>query len=320
MAADGNQSGMAPLVINNTSIDFDYGGQHFTADPAAAPPSPQRLKAGDTDPLGDAVVRILMQSNDFDIYETTNKVRYRFHSTSQHEKEMLEAYYPFVDEICLIEDLVCGLKPTLCITPAQERHYLRLKSGTRDVIAKIMASCFDGYNATAMVLTRNVLSDLRTRRDSANRMRYIWANIAGFIVFLSIVRSIDISNFHLQRGDQYLDVITFGILGAFFSVSVGLKEVKIKHSITFAEMLYAGFIRIPIGIIGAIVVIVLVEGNWILGMLNDTLKNWGLYLFGFLAGFSELFIPNALKQVEQSTSIGQPAGGGPPAPGGQARQ
>ena len=95
----------------------------------------------------------------------------------------------------------------------------------------------------------------------------------------------------------------FGALGAFFSVSIGLKDVRVNHSITLSEMLYAGFIRVPIGIIAASVVILLISGGWILNNLDDGVKTWAYCLFGFLAGFSELFVPNTLKQVESSTRV-----------------
>jgi hypothetical protein len=103
----------------------------------------------------------------------------------------------------------------------------------------------------------------------------------------------------------------FGALGAFFSVSIGLNKLKISNTITLTEMLYAGFVRVPIGVIAASVVILLISGGWILGAIESEYQTWTVYLFGFLAGFSELFVPNALKQAESMTQVNNPAAAAP---------
>ncbi len=69
-------------------------------------------------------------------------------------------------------------------------------------------------------------------------------------------------------------------------------------------MIYAGFVRVPIGVIAAGVVIFLISGGWILASISGDYRLPSLYLFGFLAGFSELFVPNALKQVETGQTPG----------------
>jgi hypothetical protein len=97
---------------------------------------------------------------------------------------------------------------------------------------------------------------------------------------------------------RYLDVLMFGALGAFFSVSIGLKDVRVNHSLTLAEMIYAGIIRVPIGILAASVVILTVEGGWFPTAADQAINPWLFCLLGFIAGFSELFVPNMLKQME----------------------
>ena len=60
---------------------------------------------------------------------------------------------------------------------------------------------------------------------------------------------------------RVVDVLAFGALGAFFAVSADIKSVKINHSISIWEMLYAGFVRVPIGVIAAAVVILMISGG-----------------------------------------------------------
>ena len=111
---------------------------------------------------------------------------------------------------------------------------------------------------------------------------------------------------------RVVDVLAFGALGAFFAVSADIKSVKINHSISIWEMLYAGFVRVPIGVIAAAVVILMISGGWILAAVDAEYQLWAVYLFGFLAGFSELFVPNALKKVESTTDTKTPAAAAEP--------
>lgn len=281
---------------------------------------------GEKDPLGETVDRILLMADDFVIYESGDKVRYFINSRGDKVKaeEMHKRVYPFIDEICMIEDIVCGMQP-VCALGSERNKYNQFKTRTYDIIAKIMGSCLHGEKETAENLVRKITSAVTMRRDSQNRMRYIYANSFGFLIFLTAAISFHflpvLNGLKIHQDVQAINVIIMGILGAFFSVAVGVNKVRVKHSITVGEMIYTGFIRIPIGIIAAIVVIFLIEGGWILGSLDEQAKTWSLYLFGFLAGFSELFIPNALKQVENGAT-GQtrnpiPASTAPTAPPGQ---
>ena len=264
------------------------------------------IEVDQKDPLGYIVKRIFLRMDSFDIYESGDKVRYCLKVERNTEKDMRSRLYPFLDDLCMVEDMVCSMKPFWC-WGNRKFKYDAFKQRVYDIIAKIMASALDGEPETAQNLIDKLTRNVEMRRDSQNRMRYIYANLGGFVAFLTTALLLHlwplVANLTVPTGVQALNVVTMGILGAFFSVAIGVNKVRVKHSITVAEMLYTGFIRIPIGIIAAIVVIVLIEGNWILSALDPGTKTWSLYLFGFLAGFSELFIPNALKQVEGGTSV-----------------
>jgi len=73
-------------------------------------------------------------------------------------------------------------------------------------------------------------------------------------------------------------------------------------------MLYTGVVRIPMGVIAVYIVLLLIKGEWILGSLDGGLLIWSMYLFAFIAGFSEMFVPNALKQVEAKAAVETPTG------------
>ena len=59
--------------------------------------------------------------------------------------------------------------------------------------------------------------------------------------------------------------------------------------------------------LAAIVAVMLIKGGWILATVQSQYMMWTVLLFGFLAGFSEFFVPNALKQVEAAAPAKAPA-------------
>ena len=93
-----------------------------------------------------------------------------------------------------------------------------------------------------------------------------------------------------------------------------MQNLRIAHSLTVSEMIYTGFVRVPVGIIAAGVSILLVSGDWILGGLDDTSRYYSVYLLGFVAGFAEQFVPNVLGRIE-STSRADLNGASDTAPG-----
>ena len=106
-----------------------------------------------------------------------------------------------------------------------------------------------------------------------------------------------------------IGVLLFGAMGAFFSVVYDIRSVKV-YAITNPVLIYAGAIRIPVGVIAAAVIILLTEGKWVLGGLDEASKSGSLLLLGFVAGFSEMYVPNALKNVESTSSVSRPSGTG----------
>ncbi|WP_209428439.1 hypothetical protein [Pararhodobacter sp. SW119] len=292
-----------------------------------AAPSPKPNK-GETDPLGDKIGKIYVKTDRFMIYIADRSARdfgrlrlLLFALTYDECADLREKLCPTVGPITRITDMVCGMKPNRFVV-WQAEAFESFTERCLTFMAKAMQMALEGNSDRASEMLEGLRQEVESRRDSANRMRYIFANAAALtaivvawaaaqfwggadsgviVAFFTASATAPVS---LQL--QYLDVLLFGALGAFFSVSIGLKDVRVNHSITLSEMLYAGFIRVPVGIIAAIVVIVLISGGWILNNLSDALRPWAYLLFGFIAGFSELFVPNALKQVETGTNVKPP--------------
>ena len=173
----------------------------------------------------------------------------------------------------------------------------------------------------AVEILRPFIKMVSDRRDSYNRMKFTWANLFSLMVIgiiWALIRSelsfpftlnqyiVDFATINqtIQIGSKgstvhLIDILVLGAIGAFFSVQSKVKDIKISHAITGREIAYTGFVRVPVGLIAAGVVVLLVKGDWFLGSVEDSLKIYAVYLLAFIAGFSEKFVPNALESVAE---------------------
>ncbi len=225
-------------------------------------------------------------------------------------------------DITSITDAVCSIRPMFRrdASRALENYHL-FRERICEMVAQAMSSAFEDRLIQARSIIAEARAIVQERRDSLNRMRYVAANTVAAAVILAIGLSLIfaglgtplVPNVTVGQTDMArIPVLMAGALGAFFSVSLSIRQLRVDRSITLAEMFYAGFVRVPIGVIAAAVVVWLIEGGWILGSVGDTFKSASVMLFAFIAGFSEMFVPNALNQVQDQTRARDP--GAVPAP------
>jgi hypothetical protein len=171
------------------------------------------------------------------------------------------------------------------------------------MMARAMALAFDGAPEEAKGVLAFVRRGAESMRDSANRMRYVGA-ITGAFQLIGLIglacRYLEWPPFAAPSSEmgaaRMVDVMLLGAVGAWFSVALEIQKVRLRHAISRAEMIYAGLVRVPVGVIAAAMVVLLAQAGWLPFAQNGVLGASGAYLLGFLAGFSEMLVSNALKQ------------------------
>ena len=285
------------------------------------------VKKGEPDASGDTVTDIFVGTDQFIVYVASagsgdrGRLRYVLPDDYEVARQFRAKLTPIVGDLAFVGDVVAGLPDRGLF--GLNSQYATLRRRTLDLMARAMQAAFEDQPDAALALVTRARDEVVSRRDSRNRMRYIFANAmalgailalwlasdrAGLTLPPALVEARDVTPAAAAAAPTFrpLDVLTLGAFGAFFAVSAAINQVKVQHTISFWEMIYAGFVRVPIGVIAAGVVIFLISGGWILASISDAYRLPSLYLFGFLAGFSELFVPNALKQVEAGTQVKQP--------------
>jgi hypothetical protein len=306
-------------------------GQPDDASGALAGERPQQQTPGSKwpekdkkDALGLTVRRIYIRTDLFAIYSAEDDedhqdicgLRYYLHGDYEACKARRKRLISLAPQIAYITDAVCSMRPFFRSPKSsvmQDRQAFRER--IFELVAQAMSAALEECTEEAQRILEQTRACVDERRDSMNRMRYVVANTVSAGLILLLGSALYLSN---ALGDllpkmvvtdnkvAVVVVLMAGALGAFFSVAVALNDVKVRWSITLSEMFYAGSVRIPVGVIAAAAVTWLVEGGWILNAVKPEYLAASVLLFGFLAGFSERFVPNALKQVEEQAHAKMP--------------
>ncbi|WP_424932539.1 hypothetical protein [Amaricoccus macauensis] len=285
-------------------------------------PNGDLIAKGKPDPLGDTVHAIYVQTSQFTIYtarlsdEEFCRLRYCLSSSCPQEcKKLRERLGTIIGPIAMITSTLCGSRPRLPWPAYRRKHFEARADRCAELMAKAKQLAFEGKVEQAEELLEGLLHEVQTGRDSKNRMRYILANLTALLAFMfawavlpategvGLFKPILTGKLVTATPTvSYQDVLLLGAIGAFFAVSIGVKKVKVQHSVTITEMIYTGTVRIMIGVIAALVMILLMLGDFL--PVSSEKMTWAMYLFGFMAGFSEMLIPDALK--DKSPKLGSP--------------
>lgn len=315
--------------------------------PDAGGIAPEPIQIGQPDPLGDPVDRILVATDRFTIYavipsDTATTTEEDSASWWAQVKEMFAArhaesmdhvwlrthFYQDYDDAKVLRAnlsaiaselaLICDVVDSLCrLGSLRPNDRASLRRRATEIMARAMEMAFEGHEDQAKALLANIKHQVTTLRDSRNRMRYVVANVGMLVLLFLLWAGLKLSGAHpdLVLTSQsspmtvhVFDVLGIGAIGAFFAVSADIRNVKVDHSVSWGEMLYSGAVRVPIGVIAALVAVILISGEWLMSALKADALPEAYLLFGFIAGFSEMFVPNALKQVESSANVSPPEG------------
>ena len=297
-------------------IDGAAPSANIRAHPAAG----GSIQPGGRDPAGRPVRRVYADTELYAIYSTDDPeteddlcgLRHHLKRPFEEARALRAQLAPIAVSLARLSDMLCGMRP---LAFESKRDHVFGRERAFELMARSMGFAFDGQEAQARAVLAELEAEVVARRDSKNRMRYVVAATLAFAVVLGVGLALE----HrlaprlggaVPVGDatvSVVDALLLGACGAFFSVVYDVGRVKVSHCISVLEMLYAGFVRIPVGMIAAGAVVLLLMGGWVLSGLEDGARAWSLLLLAFLAGFSEMFVPNVLKEAEGQTPARAPA-------------
>lgn len=95
-------------------------------------------------------------------------------------------------------------------------------------------------------------------------------------------------------------VCSLATMGGLISVSKNLNKINVDKGLGKLPYFVYGIERNIFSIVGGIFIFLLMKSNLLFGFVSSLDNHlYGYLVFGFLAGFSETLIPNALKNLEK---------------------
>ncbi|QFR49788.1 hypothetical protein FJR48_08610 [Sulfurimonas lithotrophica] len=130
--------------------------------------------------------------------------------------------------------------------------------------------------------------------------------IAVFFSSVSIFLYVCQPEFIIQERPNFYNlflVCSMATLGGLISVSRSITKINVDKGLGKWPYFVYGIERNVFSILGGVFIFLLIKANLLFGFINS-LDNplYGLLTFGFLAGFSETLIPNALKNLENKAN------------------
>lgn len=137
------------------------------------------------------------------------------------------------------------------------------------------------------------------------KISYIFGSyVVAFVLIGIILLNIQFS--FLEESSPWYEALlvsTFATLGGIISISINTNSLNVDKGLGKKMYFFYGVERNFYSIIGGIFVYILIKSNLLFGFINSQENHiYALLVFGFLAGFSESLIPNALKTLEKNAN------------------
>ncbi len=196
-----------------------------------------------------------------------------------------------------------------------EEPWVEPNASSRDYfsreIARAVALCLeDMMDESGKILDALELKIVNLKQNEY-RMLYLLACFGlmvvyvGTVIFLTYDVNIDPAknrlDFFVANNTVALRATLMGALAGFFSVSLGIKNLNFDLDARSYLIISYGFMRLFVAIIASLFIYYAIRSGFVFANLQSDVSTGiaTLYVLAFLSGFSEHFVPNVLKKIEQ---------------------
>ena len=242
--------------------------------------TPRILKIGDQDDFGHRVTNTYYSTGTYQIYEIDDE------SVS-----------------CQGTIDVLGATPELRKSIARYGEYSSLLASERDRqifnsrAAYAMSVILGGSPNDGVQALNSLIDDTDQSLQRKAKFGYIFGGLLMMMLSLTLVGAFYAFGWIGDTLLPYWLSAAVASMGGVMSISIGIKSIDIDYKEPYWRNWFYGALRITIALISGVAANLLVESKFVFAFLKDLSNPTGYLVAAFFSGFSEMFIPNVLTQL-----------------------
>lgn len=257
--------------------------------------SPESIKVGDTatfgqgklDRQGRLIVEVYGTTKEYVVYRTIDN-HVRIEIADDHMEPKDRTHLQRLDEIAVETSRLHALQPE------------RLKHTNVSILGQIargQLQCLQGNTEQAKEMLADAEARMRRLRTIEGRFQY---HVAGSIVVLLFVATLLLPYFFPELRFTILKILVCGSIGGLLSMSIGIGKLEIDPYADWRINALAGVSRIVIAMLASTFIYFAMEAGLVFSSIRES-SPYAIYALAMVAGFSETFVPNIIRNVETSS-------------------
>jgi hypothetical protein len=257
---------------------------------------PKRL----VDTAGHTITEIYAYSDEFVIYFVKGELYYE--CTDPLLEEMGAA------DLALAK--INRLLPAIAIKDSEWFH--ENKQLTLELAADAIEMILCAHPTEGMETLDHIVDRLQTVAEDKRRFAYQGGMMMGVFLVWALYLTFHSTHIMPAGWEPWFLACALGVAGGALSVCLDLKNLMVSVNQNFSFLLLNGLTRAIVAIVAGAAALLAMRGKMLGGIvytggipeMADPLRSAELF-FCFLAGFSETFVPNLLKNGEDKARIAQ---------------
>ena len=267
-----------------------------------------RLKGPDA--LDDTILAFYgRRPPEYAVYRTGQRVLVHFADSARRAAEQRQA----IARLNPLRGEINGLVDGWRTAPDGSHRRCRAERYDRRVGDALVLG-FEGDLATAELLLKEIKEDILAERIARGRAEYLFTALGTVVVALVLIMIATLLDIPHPPGSMDLwGAAAAGSIGAFFSISLAMRSRTVLPDLERTANIMDAILRVIIGVMAAAVLMALMKADVVsidFGVNNKmgTEEGWlAVLIIGFIAGFSERFVPDLLARASAATDRTQPS-------------